>query len=959
MTPQQFIAKWQRANLSERSAAQQHFLDLCELLGQEKPAAADPDGAWYTFERGVRKTTGGDGWADVWMRGHFAWEYKGKHRDLKAAYQQLLLYREDLENPPLLVVCDLDRFEIHTNFTGTVKEIHRFDLAALAEPANLEILRHLFTDPEALRPQQTRVGITEAAASAFSRIAESLRSRKKKPSDEQIAHFLLKLVFCMFAEKIRLLPENLFTDLLKKNRNDRERLSRQLAALFKAMSTGGDFGSDSILWFNGGLFKDADVLDLATEDLHNLIVVADADWSQVEPSIFGTLFERLLDVDKRAQIGAHYTSKDDILTLVEPVLMAPLRAEWRECRAEADRLWKAGKSKKKKHDDLLRAFVKRLASVRVLDPACGSGNFLYVAIQLLLDLEKEVIALAASRDFDLKPAVRPSQLYGIEINTYAHELATVVIWIGYLQWKQQNGFPVRRNPVLEQIETIQQKDAILDRSKPQKPREPSWPDADVIIGNPPFLGTKKLRAGLTDEYVEQLFALYGDRIPNFSDLCCYWFEKARDLIARNRVRRAGLLATQGIRGGENKTVLKRIQETGRIFFAISDRDWILDGANVHVSMVGFDNGAESQRVLDGVPVSVINPDLTRGANLTTATKLDQNEAVGFVGDVKSGKFDIPGNTARAWLSLPNPSKKSNRLVLRPWFNGLDVTRRPRDYWIIDFGSDMPLAEAAKFEVPFEYVRKHVKPERDQVKRKAYRDYWWLHAEPCETMRRAIAGLHRFAITPTLTKFRLFVWVSGDALPDHQLIAFAREDDYFFGILHSAVHERWSLRMGTALEDRPRYTPTTCFETFPFPPLAGGIAKDPPRDADFPAAPKKYDPKLARALRTRIAAAAKKLNELRENWLNPTSPPLSAETLKKRTLTNLYNDRPTWLELAHLELDRAVLAAYGWPEDWAEKLQPKRDDKGKVNPILGVADPAIEQEVLARLLKLNQDIARRK
>jgi hypothetical protein len=240
MTPQQFIAKWQQVNLSERSACQQHFLDLCDLLDQPKPAAADPDGHWYTFERGVKKTEGGDGWADVWMRGHFGWEYKRKHKDLNAAYNQLLLYREDLENPPLLVVCDMDRFEVHTNFTATAKQKHQFNLAGLAEPANLDILRNLFTDPEALRPGITSEAITVDAAKRFGELADGMRQKGIEPL--RAAHFLMKLMFCMFGEDVKLLPEGLFTRLLKDGRANPASLGRRLENLFAAMAKGGDFG---------------------------------------------------------------------------------------------------------------------------------------------------------------------------------------------------------------------------------------------------------------------------------------------------------------------------------------------------------------------------------------------------------------------------------------------------------------------------------------------------------------------------------------------------------------------------------------------------------------------------------------------------------------------------------------------------------------------------------------------
>ncbi len=991
MTPQQFIAKWHRSELGERSAYQQHFLDLCELLEQPKPADADPTGAWYTFERGVRKTGGGDGWADVWMRGHFGWEYKGKHKNLAAAYQQLLLYREDLENPPLLVVCDLDRFEIHTNFTGTVKRVHAFDLDGLSRPENLDILRKLFTEPHALRPEQTAVGVTEAAAGQFGMLADALRQRGVAAPDA--AHFLMKLMFCFFAEDVELLPEKIFTSLLGKCKKDPQRLSKLLGGLFDAMRQGGDFGADTIAYFNGGLFADAAVIDLRPDEIERLISISAFDWSCVEPSVFGTLFERTLDPDKRAQVGAQYTSKEDILTIVEPVLMAPLRRQWAEVRAQCDTLWedvqKAARKKagargespaRKKHDKLIQDFVERLAHVQVLDPACGSGNFLYVAIRLLLDLEKEVIAFGADRGLSLIPHVRPTQLHGIEILPYAHQLAQVVIWIGYLQWMRQNGFVAPRNPVLEPIESIVRMDAILDLSDPDEPREPEWPQADVIIGNPPFLGGKLLRTHLGDEYIDRLFEVWDGRVPREADLCCYWFEKARQAIqnraatarersgrprtaAANRAGlacvRAGLLATQGIRGGANREVLKRIKETGDIFFAVSDRDWILDGANVHISMVGFDDGSEPTRFLDGQPAPKVTSNLTSAFDSASAGKIHENLGIYQRSPEKGAKFEISRDLAMQFLKSLNPNGRSNSDVLHPWVNAEDLTTGRYDQWIIDFNSIATEEEAAQFEQPFEYIRATVYTVRMKNRDPRVRKLWWRFRRSGEGVRNAAMQLRRFLCTPMVAKHRLFVWLATSIQPDKTVPVFARDDDYFFGVLHSAVHERWSRRMGTQLREAEsgcRYTPTTCFETFPFPPLAGGIGKEVPPTDDFPGAPEDYDPGRARRLRERIAAAAAKLHELRDQWLNPVgpdgAPALSEAQLKRHTLTNLYNERPTWLELAHLELDRAVLAAYGWPEDWADKLQPNRDPRGRVNPILGVADPAVEQELLAGLLALN-------
>lgn len=970
MTPQGFISKWRPVTLTERSACQQHFLDLCELLGQPKPAAADPEGAWYTFERGVHKIAGGKGWADVWMRGHFGWEYKGKHKDLAAAYEQLLRYREDLENPPLLVVCDMDRFEIHTNFTGTVKRVHAFDLEGISDPTNLDVLRKMFTEPQSLRPEQTTVGITEAAAGTFGQLVDGMRQRGIEA--QEAAHFLMKVIFCLFAEDIGLLEKNLFTTVLRKCKNDPGRLSRLLQDLFQAMAEGGDFGADSIAHFNGGLFADADVIELRNQEIDQLISLGRYDWSDVEPSIFGTLFERTLDPDKRAQIGAHYTSRQDILTLVEPVLMTPLLREWGDIKHRCDALWpsiqQAAKSQKapsrgrrqkeskprRDHDKLIHDFVERLAHIQVLDPACGSGNFLYVAIHTLLDLEKEVIAFAADRGLSLVPQVRPTQLHGIEINAYAQQLGQVVIWIGYLQWMQHNGFSSPRDPVLEPIESIKLMDAILDTADPDNPSEPEWPETDVLIGNPPFLGGKLLRTNLGDDYIDALFDLWSDRVPREGDLCCYWFEKARRMIQRGRAKRAGLLATQGIRGGANREVLQKIKETGDIFFAVSDRDWILDGANVHVSMVGFDDGTEETRVLDGISVPVLNPDLTTGAQLADARRQSGARGIAFMGVTPAGKFEVSQTQVDEWLDAPNASGRSNGDVLRPWLNARDITSRARGKWIIDFGCEVDLEHASQYEAPFAHVKRVVAPKRASY-RTGKRGYWCFE-RPRPEMRSALDGLVRYVATPLVSKHRLFVWLDESFLPANLIITFAREDDYFFGVLHSAVHERWSLRKGTALEDRPRYTPTTCFETFPFPPYAGGIYHDVPGTGDFNGAPGDYDVEQALTIRERITNAAVKLNELRENWLNPVhedgSPALSEAQLKKRTLTNLYNERPTWLELVHLELDRAVLAAYGWPENWAEGLQPGRDEGGKVNPLLGITDPEVEEQVLARLLALN-------
>ncbi|MGI9253705.1 MAG: type IIL restriction-modification enzyme MmeI [Thermomicrobiales bacterium] len=322
MNVAQFQQKWRRANLKEKSAAQEHFIDLCRLLGVQTPAEADPNGAFFTFEAGAGKAGGGDGFADVLFRGHFAWEYKGKHADLEAAYKQVLLYKDALQNPPLLVVCDLIRFVVKTNFTGTVTETYEFTIDDLSDPVYLGVLRNAFTDPERLRPAHHTAAVTEKAAERFGQLALDLTARGHDPA--AVAHFLVQVLFCLVAEDMGLLERGLFTDLLAFGAKKPDRFPAQAAALFAAMRDGGDFDLKEVPRFNGGLFAAIDPLAFTAEELRSLAEDATADWSQLEPSIFGTLFERSLDPARRSQLGAHDTGREDILRVVEPVVLAPL-----------------------------------------------------------------------------------------------------------------------------------------------------------------------------------------------------------------------------------------------------------------------------------------------------------------------------------------------------------------------------------------------------------------------------------------------------------------------------------------------------------------------------------------------------------------------------------------------------------------------------------------------------------
>ena len=378
----------------------------------------------------------------------------------------------------------------------------------------------------------------------------------------------------------------------------------------------------------------------------------------------------------------------------------------------------------------------------------------------------------------------------------------------------------------------------------------------------------------------------------------------------------------------------RQDQPPRLFEAWSDEPWVVDGAAVRVSLVCFscaDDASASGARLDGQPVDEIYSDLTArrgnaGVDLTAVQRLPQNACVAFMGDTKGGPFDVAGDQAREWLRLPaNPNGRTNADVLKPWVNGLDLTRRPAGKWIVDFGWTMSAGDAALYEEPFRWVKERVHPMRQQNRRVAYREYWWRHVEPRQGMWRALAGLSRYIATARVAKHRLFGWYDARICPDSQLIVVARDDDTTFGILHSRFHELWSLRLCTWLGkgNDPRYTPSTTFETFPFPP---GLTPD------IPAAGCAHDPRASA-----IAEAARRLVELRDRWLNPlewaewVNEPVpgyparpvprdeaAAKALKKRTLTNLYNARPQWLGDAHNALDAAVAVAYGWSADISDE-----------------------------------------
>ncbi|MHA0043962.1 class I SAM-dependent DNA methyltransferase [Deinococcus sp. PEB2-63] len=927
MQPHDFAAKWRdlAPRLTERAAYQEHWRDLCALLGERGPTdAGDPDA--YAFEKHVKKAgTGETGFADVFKRGHFIAEYKAKGKSLGKALQQALLYARELDNPPLLIVSDLSIIEIHTNFTGSSPRTLRITLDDLERDAPvggdltaLQALRAAFRDPGKLDPRQLRERVTQDATAQIGQVAQALTARGTDPIPA--AHFLMRVVFAMFAEDVGLLDRGLLTRVLRRAREHPDRSHGYFQELFTAMQTGGEFWGTDVRHFNGGLFDDGAALAITQGDADQLLQAATLDWAEVEPAIFGTLFEQSLDAATRSKRGAHYTAVTDILRVTDPVVMTPLRREWAAVKVQAEAL--AGKRGGKRAAlEALQAFHARLGEVTVLDPACGSGNFLVVTLGQLLDLEHEVRLLAfelGAGPFDLPPRVHPRQLRGIEIEPFAHELASVSVWIAYFQWKSAHGGEWD-TPVLQRLPQIRHGDALLTGTEGESGEttyaETVWSPAEFIVGNPPFLGEKKQGPRLGLPYVTALRTTYHGRVAASSDLVCYWFEKARALIEAGVTRRAGLISTNSINMLGNRQVLERILATGAIFRAWPNLPWLQDGAAVRVAAVCFDDGQEQERFLGQLvgegtpqeqavltPVAAIHANLSAGPDVTQAVRLPENAGLSFQGVKLAGDFDVTGEVARAWLALPNPGGVDNADVLRPLLNGDDLMDVRGDRWVIDFEARSEV-EAAQYLVPFAHVVEHVKPVRLKNKDKMRSTFWWHLARPYTGMRQALAPLSRYLGTSIVAKHRAFVWCDARDLASGRLVVVASDQDWMHGVLNSRIHVLWAQRAGSThgKANDLTYTSTTCFETFPFP---------------------EWTPETQEA----VADAARFVEKAREGLRT-----------QGFTLTGMYNalaavdgtSSPAYtLKLAHDRLDQAVAAAYGW--DW----------------------PLSEDDVLARLLALN-------
>jgi len=901
MTPEHFIATWENTGLNEEQGAQSWFNDLCDLIDHPKPLG-ELNGLTYAFEHRVET-----GKADAYYENHFGWEFKTHEGQLDYAMRQVLGYSMYLKTPPLLVVSAFNVIRIRTNFPGMESVQREIRIADLTEPETLAVVKRIFTDPDWFNTGKSRDDVTKETAALFQAVSNDMAGSGygADPSRiRELAQYLNQIIFCLYAEDAGLLPNGAFTGLVVNQRREPDRFRRGAQTLFAEMNHGGLFGPQTIEHFNGELFSHVPDVTLNTAALERLAEAATRNWSNIEPSIFGTLFERALGLtEERAPLGAHYTGEADIRRVVQPVVLDDLQREWAAVRAEIDGLQDArnvgarhasplrGASTADGARQRLEDFRRRLASVTVLDPACGSGNFLYVTLKALLDLERQAIdhqtALGAAPG---RPLVNPAQMMGLEVNEYAAQLAKTALWIGYIQWHQANGFAYTNRPILNNIHGIECRDAAIAidaESGAADATKAQWPDADYIIGNPPFLGAKDMLTELGGEYTARLRQTYADELDGAVDLCCYWFEQARAQIASGKARRAGLLATQAIRFSSNRRTLERIKESGDIFAAYDDLQWKPEepgSAAVHVSIVCFDDGNETTKTLNGNPATDIDTRLTDAVNLDRAQRLPQNAGICFEGVKKGGPFDLTPQHAALMLADNNPNGRPNSDVVKRYVIGRDLNGKPQERWLIDFGA-MPESDAKLYAMPYQHCLTHVQPKRATSRRRQYRERWWLHEENRPGAKGVIAPVTRYVGTCQVSKHRLFHFIDADITPDCTIDIFGREDDYFLGILESRFHKVWTAALGTQLESRPRYIISECFEKFPF-------------------------PTPTESQREAVAQAARTLDEQRRNVCQPHG-------IYRRSMTALYNENPPWLRTAHAELDAAVADAYGWPPDLAD------------------------------------------
>ncbi len=996
-----FIARWRgREGGQERANYALFLIELCDVLDlpRPEPASATSRGNDYVFERVVKKTDR-DGTVshpriDLYKRSCFILEakqsrLKGARNEIVGqlplptlsapgqgrrgadrswdvlmvnARQQAEAYVPLLptghEPPPFVVVCDVGHcFEVYANFRRDGKVYDQFpdrgsfriDLDDLRHADVRERLRLIWTDPLSLDPARHAARVTRAIAERLAAVSKALEAGGHPA--EEVAHFLMRCLFTMFAEDVGLLPEAAFKTVLERCEADTAKFVPMVGQLWEAMDEGGfAYALEArVRKFNGAFFKQRGVLPLGREEIGELRRAAGHDWRDVDPSIFGALLEQALDPRDRRRLGAHYTPRAHVERLVVATVIEPLRSDWLAAYATAERQTAEGRPEEARRT--VAAFHDRLCATRVLDPACGTGNFLYVALELMKRLEGEVLeALVALGGQEALSGleghtVDPHQFLGMEINPRAAAIAELVLWIGHLQGHLRTRGGLPGDPVLRAFSNIAVRDAVLESDRDpigvvagsavdaavyRNPRRPEWPPAEFIVGNPPFMGGKDLRARLGDAHAEALWKANG-AMNESADLVMYWWDHAAELLTRKgtALRRFGFVTTNSISQVFQRRVIQRHLSAKRpvaIVMAVPDHPWTKttrDAAAVRIAMTvcaageaeGTLREVAREAGLDGdAPiivfddrVGVINADLTIGTDITAAVRLTANEGLCSPGVKLHGAGFIVTPNEAGHLGLG--WREGLERHIRPYRNGRDLTSRSRGCMVIDLdGLD---AEDVRGVFPefYHHLLLTVKPERDINNEEYRRTHWWLFGRRNTTMRGFVAGIARYVVTVETAKHRVFQFLDGSVLPDNMLVAVGSSDALHLGVLSSSHHRIWALRAGgwLGVGNDPRYSKSRTFDPFPFP------AVNDLQRCRIRAIAEELDAHRKRVLAEHAHLTLTGLYNVLER-LRAGAHPGDLDPAGRRSLDD---GLVLILKELHDRLDLAVADAYGWPADLSD------------------------------------------
>jgi hypothetical protein len=1034
-----FIKRWTaRRGGAERANYGMFLIELCDLIGVQRPDPAGPETEQndYVFERAVRfhhdDGTNSPGRIDLYKKGCFVLEAKqSKKRErggevyeqlafalesgrgsgtnhrpkakgnkplatwdalMRSARKQAENYARALDEwPPFLITVDVGHLiELYADFSRQGKNYAQFadrnsfriSMDDLRSPTVRARLKAVWEDPFSLDPAKRAAEVTQDIAALLAKMTQTMERRAH--SDDpvvkgewayKVSKFLMRCIFAMFAEDIGLLPKGAFLKLIESHKTKANRFHIAANDFFTTMDKGGYSPAiqEDIKRFNGGLFHEDISVELTTDELTLLETAARRDWHAVEPAIFGTLLEQALTERERSKLGAHYTPRSYVERLVVPTIVEPLREDWDIVQSEA--IGKLLANDEKGARESVKKFHDKLCDTRVLDPACGTGNFLYISMELMKRLEGEVLDFLKELGEATEPlsTVDPHQFLGIELNPRAVSIAELVLWIGYIQWWfRTRERQLIREPILKDFGTIKQGDAVLAYDKQEllkdqqgrpitrqdpngvklhpitgevipdpdarlpvyryiSPRPAQWPEAEFIVGNPPFIGGKDLRAELGDGYTEALWASRGKKSDSI-DYVMYWWEQGASLLTRKgaKLQRFGFITTNSITQKFSRRVLENYLKADKpisLVFAVPDHPWqkAPKKAAVRIAMTVAENGRHvgrlaeviDERDLDTDQPKVtlveregqINPDLSIGVDLTALRELRASDGLSGRGVQLMGDGFIVTPQEAAALGLGRTAGLEQ--VIKPYLHNRDLKSRPRGVLVIDLFGLSEEQVRHKFPAVYQWILDRVKPEREVNSRESYKRLWWIFGEPRALLRPAIAGLRRIIITGETSRHRFFEFFSTNTIADNMIRVIASDDGYHLGVLSSTIHTIFSVRKGgwMGVGNDPRYQ-AECFSTFPFP------AATESQKEQIRSLAEELD-----ALRKKVIAehdflTMTKLYNVREKCKVGESLDESEKVIYDVGCVSVVHQ-------LHNQIDVAVAEAYGWPAGLSEEYMLER------------------------------------